>query len=82
MGISFDGIKVPDRLEKMACGGTPLFDEGSMCSYRCDTCFATIGSIGQSQTCKDINDDAENRKREWEMLGGPKAKSKTKSELW
>lgn len=72
MGIAITGEHVPDKLEKMACGGTPLFDHGSGCSYRCDTCFAVIGSVGQSDYCKDINNDEENRKIEWAMLAGKK----------
>ena len=74
MTTAFDGSKTPYKLDKMACGGTPYFDEGSGCSYRCDVCNATLGSIAQSQTCQDINNDEENRKREWEMLAGKKSK--------
>ena len=70
MPIAIDGSRVPLKLERMACGGTPMFDVDSGYAYRCDVCFAVIGSIGQSQNCKDINNDEENRKREWEMLSG------------
>jgi len=63
MGRAVDGAIVPDSLPQMACGGTPLFDDGSGMSYRCDTCWAVIGSIAQSQRCIDINDAAENRKK-------------------
>lgn len=52
---SFDGAIVPYQLEKMPCGGTPLFDEGSGYAYRCDTCHAIIGSIGQPKSCKELN---------------------------
>jgi len=70
MAIAFDGTRVPNKLERMPCGGIPEFDDGSGCSYRCDFCGATIGSISQSKRCIDINNDEEYRKREWKMLGG------------
>lgn len=50
----------------LPCGGTAYWDESSGISYRCETCMAVIGSIGQPQHCKD-----EARKyRVWEELGG------------
>ena len=55
MAIAFDGTVVPLYLTVMSCGGQPVFDEDSGMSYRCDTCFAVIGSIGQSDNCKDLN---------------------------
>lgn len=55
MARAFDGSMVPDSLPPMACGGTPLFDRESGCAYRCDVCFAVIGSIGQSAVCKEMN---------------------------
>ncbi len=70
MPKAFDGTVVPEFLPKMACGGTPRWDYDTECSYRCEDCFAVPGSIGQSQTCKDINTDEYNRQKEWEMLGG------------
>ena len=62
---------------KLPCGGTasmskhdefklPYGGTASMCSYICTTCFATIGSIGQSSECKDMAAMYEN----WETLGG------------
>lgn len=76
MAIAIDGSKVPDRLEQMACGGVPIFDVDSGCAYRCDTCFAVIGSCAQSPTCVQMNEDKENRKREWAILGGKKIKAR------
>lgn len=50
---------------KLPCGGTAYFDEDSGISYRCE-CGAVVGSIGQSQHCKD-----EAKKWEaWKQLGG------------
>ena len=51
---------------KLPCGGEAYFDEESGCSYRCLDCMATIGSIGQSQECKDAAQMYAN----WETLGG------------
>lgn len=50
----------------LPCGGTAHFDYDSGCSYICSTCYATIGSIGQSQSCKDAAQMYEN----WQALGG------------
>jgi hypothetical protein len=55
MAIAFDGTRVPDELPRMACGGTPHFDHASGYAYRCDTCNAVIGSIGQPKSCAEIN---------------------------
>ena len=51
---------------KLPCGGEAFFDHDSGCSYRCLDCMATIGSIGQSQECKDAAQMYAN----WETLGG------------
>ncbi len=51
---------------KLPCGGTAFFDYESGCSYRCRNCMATIGSIRQSQECKDAAQMYAN----WEALGG------------
>lgn len=37
----------------LPCGATASFDYGSGISYRCNHCFATAGSIGMPQRCKD-----------------------------
>jgi hypothetical protein len=39
----------------LPCGGTGYFDESSGYSYRCESCMAVVGSIGQPQRCKDEN---------------------------
>lgn len=36
----------------LPCGGFAHFDEGSGCSYRCEDCMATVGSMGQPTQCK------------------------------
>lgn len=38
----------------LLCGNTAHFDHGSGCSYRCDACFATVGSIGMPRPCKEL----------------------------
>lgn len=48
------------------CGSIAYFDHGSGISYRCDTCFATIGSIGQPRECVD---EAKKYKN-WKEMGG------------
>ena len=55
MAIAFDGTRAPDRLPTQTCGGTPLFDHESGYAYRCDLCNAVIGSVGQSDRCKELN---------------------------
>ena len=50
----------------LPCGGTAYFDESNGISYRCDTCYAVVGSIAQPQSCKDEAKKYEN----WEKLGG------------
>lgn len=54
------------RVTKLPCGGHAAFDHDSGCSYRCIDCYATIGSIGQSQSCKD----AALKYEQWKTLGG------------
>jgi len=68
MAIAFDGTRVPNSLPKMACGGTPLFDNESGYAYRCDNCFAVIGSVGQPRDCVEINTDKERKEKEWMIL--------------
>ena len=53
---AFDGTLVPSVLDRMNCGGLPVFDRESGMSYRCDKCWAVIGSVGQPQSCKDMNE--------------------------
>lgn len=50
----------------LPCGATAKFDESSGISYRCETCMAVVGSIGQPQSCKDEALKYDN----WKKLGG------------
>lgn len=59
MAIAIDGSRVPDSLPTMKCGGTPQFDTTSGMSYRCDSCYAVIGSVGQPSRCKTLNAESE-----------------------
>lgn len=56
MPRAFDGTIVPRTLNTMPCGGTPRFDDDSGYAYRCDACFAVIGSIGQPKDCVEFNE--------------------------
>ena len=60
MTRAFDGTPTPVELPIMSCGGTPMFDFPSGCSYRCDLCNAVIGSVGQPRRCKELNKDDRN----------------------
>ena len=51
---------------KLPCGGIAYFDVESGISYRCSTCLAVIGSIGQPRECVDEAEKYEN----WKKLGG------------
>jgi hypothetical protein len=51
---------------KIPCGATAAFDYDSGISYRCENCFAVVGSIGQPQQCKDEAEKYELMKK----LGG------------
>ena len=50
----------------LPCGGKAYFDFDSGISYRCEHCGAVVGSVGQSQHCKDEAKKYEN----WAKLGG------------
>ncbi len=42
-------------LPPLPCGGVPTLDPESSCyAYRCDKCFAVVGSIGMPQDCYDL----------------------------
>lgn len=58
-------VRIEVKPMYLPCGGIAYFDEGSGCSHRCE-CGATVGSIGQPQSCKD---EAQ-KYRNWEGLGG------------
>jgi hypothetical protein len=50
----------------LPCGGVAYFDTDSGISYRCETCFAVVGSMGQPRSCKE-----EAKKYDvWKELGG------------
>ena len=50
----------------LPCGGVAYFDPDSGISYRCETCFAVVGSVGQPQSCRE-----ESKKYDvWKELGG------------
>jgi hypothetical protein len=59
-------VKVRLKPMHLPCGGTAYFDESSGFSYRCDTCNAVVGSIGQPSRCKDEVQKYEN----WKTIGG------------
>jgi hypothetical protein len=62
---AFDGSPTP-LYQFLPCGNRATFDHGSGMSYRCDQCWAVVGSIGQPQACVDEADKYDN----WEQLGG------------
>jgi hypothetical protein len=37
----------------LPCGGVAYFDQDSGISYRCETCFAVVGSVGQPRSCQE-----------------------------
>jgi len=41
---------------ELLCGSTASFDHSSGISYRCNTCFAVVGSIGMPRECKELYD--------------------------
>lgn len=51
---TFDsGVPEPQPID-LPCGSIAYFDTGSGFSYRCDTCNATVGSIGMPRECKKL----------------------------
>ena len=50
----------------LPCGGTARWDSASDMGYRCMSCFAMVGSIGQSRHCQDVA----NEYKIAEKLGG------------
>ena len=51
---------------ELPCGGKAIFDIQSGISYRCEHCMAVVGSVGQSQHCKDEAKFWE----EWKKISG------------
>ncbi len=39
---------------RLLCGSLASFDHNSGISYRCNNCFATVGSVGMPKQCKEI----------------------------
>lgn len=37
----------------LPCGGVARFDESSGIGYRCEYCWAVVGSIGQPARCRE-----------------------------
>lgn len=65
MTHAFDGTPTP-LYRYSPCGNRATFDHSSGMSYRCDQCWAVLGSIGQPQQCKDEAKKYEN----WKQMGG------------
>lgn len=40
----------------LPCGSVAYFDQESGISYRCQTCFAVVDSVGMPQSCKTLFD--------------------------
>jgi hypothetical protein len=40
----------------LECGSVASFDHDSGISYRCNTCFAVVGSTGMPARCKELYD--------------------------
>jgi hypothetical protein len=60
------GLSKPVKPVHLPCGGVAYFDQDSGISYRCETCFAVVGSVGQPRSCKE-----EVKKYDaWKELGG------------
>ncbi len=51
MTVYADGVRYQTMY--LPCGGVAEFDESSGISYRCEMCGAVVGSIGQSQSCRE-----------------------------
>jgi hypothetical protein len=50
----------------LPCGSTAHFDESSGIGYRCDSCFAVVGSVGEPDRCQEESQKWKNLK----TLGG------------
>ena len=47
------GLSKPVKPVHLPCGGVAYFDQDSGISYRCETCFAVVGSVGQPKSCRE-----------------------------
>lgn len=50
----YEGLQYEDI--NLLCGSVASFDHESGISYRCNTCFAVVGSIAMPKDCKDLYD--------------------------
>ena len=48
-----EGQPVPKPIE-LPCGNIGIFDKSSGIGYRCNGCFAVIGSIGMPRECYEM----------------------------
>lgn len=53
--IEYDPF-IPLSPIRLLCGNTAEFDEDSGIGFRCERCFAIIGSIGMPRECKTLYD--------------------------
>ena len=60
----------PEKPFDLPCGGTAYFDHESGCSYRCETCFAVVGSIGMPRECAKLYKEEEERESIMSKLKG------------
>jgi hypothetical protein len=53
-----DPVPYPEITEPviLLCGSMASFDHSSGISYRCNTCFAVVHSIGMPKQCKELYD--------------------------
>ena len=51
---------------RLPCNATAIWDSPSDMGYRCTTCYAMVGSIGQPRSCVDEAD----KYKMMEILGG------------
>jgi len=56
------------KLIYLPCGSSARWDSESDMGYRCTSCFAMVGSIGQSKYCADLSMEYKIS----EKMGGPK----------
>jgi len=51
--MAIDESTVPGTI-KLACGATAIWDTSSLIAYRCQSCFAVVGSAGQPNQCREL----------------------------
>ena len=65
MGVQETSANGPQPLH-LPCGGTAIWEDDSILSYRCIDCGAVLGSIGQPKECVKIQENY----TMWKKLGG------------